>query len=278
MQMLKKEARILLMKNNIAQNLAVILLFCSLNTISISAKKELFPRTVHAFVALCDNQNQGIVPVSALLGDGTKAETNLYWGAMYGVKSYFMRNPDWTLIASIKRPSNETIERCVFQHKKSNTYLVADAYQGRLIETAILNFLKTISGELEAVQLHDGTSHRVILDQGESPDLVVYVGHNGLMDFTPASFPQRSERRRNAIILACKSADYFEQPLKKAGGEPLLWTTNLMAPEAYTLKAALDGWILGEDGRNIRLRAAYAYHSFQKCNLRSAQNLFKSGW
>jgi hypothetical protein len=32
----------------------------------------------------------------------------------------------------------------------------------------------------------------------------------------------------------------------KTTGAPLLWTTGLMAPEAYTLKAALDGWIAGE--------------------------------
>jgi hypothetical protein len=29
-----------------------------------------------------------------------------------------------------------------------------------------------------------------------------------------------------------------------------------MAPEAYTLKAALDGWIAGEDDEAIRQRAA----------------------
>jgi hypothetical protein len=28
-----------------------------------------------------------------------------------------------------------------------------------------------------------------------------------------------------------------------------------MAPEAYTLKSALDGWIAGEDNEHIRIRA-----------------------
>src|SRR5256885_7283118 len=41
---------------------------------------------------------------------------------------------------------------------------------------------------------------------------------------------------------------------------PLLWTTNLMAPEAYTLKSALDGWILSESNGKIRERAAAAYN------------------
>lgn len=36
------------------------------------------PVVVHAVVALCDNENQGIVPVPASLGDGQSPRTNLY--------------------------------------------------------------------------------------------------------------------------------------------------------------------------------------------------------
>jgi hypothetical protein len=51
-----------------------------------------------------------------------------------------------------------------------------------------------------------------------------------------------------------------------------------MAPEAYTLKAALDGWIAHEDGEAIRLRAAHAYDGYQHCGLRPAERLFATGW
>ena len=44
-------------------------------------------RTVHVFVALADNQNQGIVPVPAGLGNGLDPAHNLYWGAAAGVKT-----------------------------------------------------------------------------------------------------------------------------------------------------------------------------------------------
>jgi hypothetical protein len=37
-------------------------------------------RTVHVFVALADNQHQGIVPVAAILGNGEDPQHNLYWG------------------------------------------------------------------------------------------------------------------------------------------------------------------------------------------------------
>ena len=63
-----------------------------------------------------------------------------------------------------------------------------------------------------------------------------------------------------------------------SGAYPLVWTTGLMAPEAYTLKSALDGWIAGENGEEIRDRAAGAYDKYQKCGVRAAHRLLVSGW
>ena len=51
------------------------------------------PRTVHVFVALADNQYQGIVPVPAKLGNGTDPERNLYWGSAYGIKTFLPAAP-----------------------------------------------------------------------------------------------------------------------------------------------------------------------------------------
>lgn len=49
-------------------------------------------RVVHVTVALCDNVNQGIVPVPTKIGNGEDAANNLYWGAAYGVKSFMRKN------------------------------------------------------------------------------------------------------------------------------------------------------------------------------------------
>jgi hypothetical protein len=51
-----------------------------------------------------------------------------------------------------------------------------------------------------------------------------------------------------------------------------------MAPEAYTLKSAIDGWILRESNDQIRERAAVAYDKYQKCGLRGARRLLVTGW
>ena len=111
------------------------------------------------------------------------------------------------------------------------------------------------------------------------PTLVVYVGHDGLMDFTLAkSFQGTGVGKREAIVLACASKSYFASGLRPTGAQPLLWTTGLMAPEAYTLKAALDGGTAEESAQEIRGRAAAAYAKYQKCGTAAAQRLFASGW
>ncbi|MEK7864075.1 MAG: hypothetical protein AAB295_12555, partial [Chloroflexota bacterium] len=102
---------------------------------------------------------------------------------------------------------------------------------------------------------------------------------NGLMDFGFKEYPKHADdRQRNVMILACAARSHFADPLREAGAHPLLWTTNLMAPEAYTLKDALDGWIAGETNDQIRERAAAAYHQYQKCGLNAARRLLVTGY
>ncbi len=62
--------------------ISVLLLGCVLCT-PLQAQDEHAVRTIHVFVALADNQNQGIVPVPAALGNGEDPERNLYWGSAF---------------------------------------------------------------------------------------------------------------------------------------------------------------------------------------------------
>lgn len=230
---------------------------------------------IHVFVALADNVNQGIVPVSATLGNGDNATTNLYWGAGFGIKTFFSKNKDWELISVTSNPSATILERCIFKHRQSSTLLVADAYRGKEIAQTIRDFLDAAAGK-PGEQLN---AHNVQFHTAGSADLVAYVGHNGLMDFQLHSPPQRrDDRQRRAIILACASKQYFSPALQQSGATPLLWTTNLMAPEAYVLSSAIDGWLGKESDEQIRLRAADAYNKYQHCGVKAARGLFATGW
>lgn len=253
---------------------------CLLFFTSSFASAQTKPRVVHVFVALADNEHQGIIPVPPALGNGEDAARNLYWGAAYGVRTFFRQSGDWKEVLTVKKPYGSILERSVFQHRTRNVVLVADAYQGIEIRKALIDFFQTVAG----IDVHAGepkacTVGGIIWCPPEDADLVVYVGHDGLMDFPlRLEFPDAKGASRSAIMLACASKSFFKNLLRKTGAQPLLWTTGLMAPEAYTLKAAMDGWIANESSEQIRQRAAAAYSKYQKCSLSAAQRLFSNSW
>ena len=237
---------------------------------------------MHVFVALCDNVNQGIVPVARSLGNGDDPARNLYWGAAFGIDTFFRKNRDWVPVTA-ETVSNKfpavVIDRRIFKHRDRQAFLVAEAYRGSKIKQATEDFLAAAAGTPgEAVNVTvDG--RKLTLNLGGSAQLLAYIGHDGLMDFKLTSFPRkRDEEKRDAIILACASKSYFADALRKTGANPLLWTTNLMAPEAYILSAAIDGWLRKETDEEIRVRAAKAYDRYQNCGLKSANRLFATGW
>jgi hypothetical protein len=246
---------------------------------TVSSALQAAPRVVHVFVALADNQHQGIIPVPAALGNGSDPQRNLYWGAAFGVKTYFKTSKEWELIRSGRASKAAILERCIFKNRNENVFLVADAYEGSQIGLAVADFLSAAAGVTgEALSVKMGSAD-ISLGTGGDADLLVYVGHDAFMDFQiPAIAGAKDVKVRRTIVLACASKPYFGPYIRKSGAEPLLWTTGLMAPEAYTLKAALDGWIAREDDEAIRQRAAQAYDKYQKCGARAASRLFVTGW
>jgi hypothetical protein len=234
-------------------------------------------KVIHVFVALCDNTYQGIVPVPVKIGNGQDPVNNLYWGCAYGVKTFFTNSKEWVLqkdiITNIQKP---ILERCVFKNRFSNTILIADAYDGQFIKTCTEVFLKACSGAVvDSVILKDGNK----IFAGGSSHLLAYIGHDGLMDFKlNTNFPVMDSLKREAIILACISKPYFAPVLKQTAAQPILWSTGLMAPEAYVLHDAVSAWIKNEPAETIRNTAAAAYSKYQKCSVKAARNLLVTGW
>ncbi len=234
-------------------------------------------KVVHVFVALCDNRHQGIVPVPVSLGNGQDPRNNLYWGAMYGVKTFFARSPHWKRLTGFTKPTADAIlDRCVFRSRgpAKAVYVVADAYDGARMKTALSDFFSAAGGlNVTEVALSGG---QVRLQAGGYSDMVCFVGHNGLMDVRLPEFPENQgvPNPACAVVLACKSHSYFVAPLRKAQCRPLITTSGLMAPEAYTLDAIIRSWSAGENPSATRQKAADAYAKYQRCSRRAAMQLF----
>lgn len=231
-------------------------------------------KTIHIFVALCDNKYQGIVPVPEKIGNGQDPDNNLYWGCAFGVRSYFKKSKEWKFVES-RKLNSEKLERIIFKHTTKNYYLVADAYDGKFIKESTVDFLNSSSGTTKDT-LKIGKTTIGIAGNSE---LLAYVGHDGLMDFKlTKTFENTDQIKRNVIVLACYSKNYFSPHLAKANVNPLVWTTNLMAPEAYTLHDAISGYLNKETNEQIRTRAAKAYSKYQKCSEKAAINLLVTGF
>jgi hypothetical protein len=150
------------------------------------------PRTIHVFVALCDNVHQGIVPVPKTLGNGDDPRNNLYWGALYGVKTFFRRSENWELISTIENPTSEIMERCIFKHQSGDVYLVADAYRGREIRKATDDFFQAAAGNNKEFISAEADNEQVSLGIGGNSGLIAYVGHDALMDFDLENYPSKN--------------------------------------------------------------------------------------
>jgi hypothetical protein len=233
--------------------------------------------TIHVLVALCDNKYQGIVPVPAAIGNGQNPAANLYWGCAYGIKGFFSRSANWQLL---KRYTSYTIdstimERLVFKHRQTGWYMVADAYNGQYIKQCTVDFLKSCAGMVKDTLQVSGTT----IGFYGNARLLAYIGHDGLMDFSlTESFANADKKTRDAVMLACISKKYFAPHLQKTGANPLLWSTGLMAPEAYILHDALESYLRKEPAANIRSSAAKAYSRYQHCSIGAATKLLVSGY
>ena len=232
-------------------------------------------RYIHVLVALCDNVNQGIVPVPKRIGNGQDPANNLYWGCGYGVKTFFKKQSDWKLIKQINNPTKYIYERIIFKHKNASVYLVADAYNGKMIKQTIIDFLNYASGKDKFIINADS----VKINAGGNGNLICYVGHDGLMDFTLDSYPAKADnQKREVVILACASKNFFTKQIKSSGAYPLIWTSNLMCPEAYTLDTIIDSWILNDSPDKTREKAAQTYNQYQKCGIKGARGLLLTGY
>ena len=240
-------------------------------TLSVATVSQAAPRTVHVVVALCDNDYQGIVPVPKRIGNGQDPAQNLYWGAAYGVKTFFRKQAGWRLLRQENSPAPYILERLVFHHAEQDITLIADAYDGRHIKESTIALFEYAAG-------HNGftvQADKQMVPAGGNAGLIVYIGHNGLMDFSLSDLPVgEAGAGRPVAVFACMSEQYFTESLRKAGATPVMMTTNFMCPEAYTTHALVMAWARNEKAPALREAVASVYNKYQKCGIGGARRLF----
>ncbi|HEX2898767.1 MAG TPA: hypothetical protein VHS96_03510 [Bacteroidia bacterium] len=235
------------------------------------------PLIAHVLVPLCDNANQGIVKVNASLGNGQNLKTNLYWGAGYGMRTHFQRQTEWKTLSVSDPAEPHILERLVMRRTYPNgatVILIADAYDGAFMQRCIEDYLDALCG----IKTGSVAAENEQYAAWAGADLLAFNGHNGLMDTEVAPRSFQSGNSKDAVVIACFSHSWFEERLQTAAAYPLVTTTNLLAPEAYIMRAIIDTWAMLKSGEEIDLAAAQGNTTYQKCSLAASNRLFRTGW
>ena len=211
-------------------------------------------KRVHVFVALADNEHQGIAKVPAKIGNGDDAANNLYWGTTDGFKSVFGRSKAWKLEKTENNPTSEILERRSYRHASKDCVLVAEAWRGKNIHQCLEAFFASL--------------------RDRKSDLTAFIGHNGLMDGPVAVSPLDVSTSTDAIVLCCRSAGWFKPHLEALKVRPVLATDQFMYPGSFLLRDALDVWLRGGPRSEIRMAAAKAYATNQKISVKAAAGVF----
>lgn len=238
------------------------------------------PFVAHVVVALADNVHQGITPVAATLADGDAPQSNLFWGAPDGLRSYLERRGSWRLAGTLPTPREEVLERVVFADTVTidgvevEAFVVADAWRGSAIEEATAAFLRVAAGHDSESLTLEGRARA--LRAGGSAHLVAWIGHDGLMDFELPALPEPRPRAdpRSAVVLAASSESHFVEPLRALAAHPLLLTTGDMTPDAGTFDRALRSWWSDPQIESVHEAAAAAYAEIHGLPIEAARRLF----
>jgi hypothetical protein len=83
------------------------------------------------------------------------------------------------LIKSIGTSNPYILERVLFKHATKDVFILAEAYDGEQIKSCTINFLKASNDQnIEYINHHKQKS-----PFGGDPNLISYIGHEGLIDF-----------------------------------------------------------------------------------------------
>lgn len=232
---------------------------------------------VHALTPLCDNIHQGIVPVAKHLGNGRDLKGNLYWGCGHGMKAYFKNRHGWKHVQSDSLDGEIILERSVFKKTMPNgcvVFLVSDAFAGEKMKECLDYFWNyTAANNPQIIVVGADT-----LAIGGGADLIVFNGHNGLMDGYELPEHTNTVSYKEAVSISCFSHNYFSYAYQRIGAYPLVHTTGLLYPGAFIVDAIIGKWAMGKHEADMRVAAGEAYNREMNCGRSAGINLFKAGW
>jgi len=204
--------------------------------------------------------------------DGNDPQHNLYWGAGYGMYHAFKKLFGWRLVGE------EKDKRAVFKKvftpnafwqergvkKPFEMYVVFNLYRSNDIVEGYRDFAQNLFGNrAQRITLKDGR----VIEAGSQSRIVGYVGHMTLqgkkaIKAVRNSQSTNSSEAKGVFMTSCLSAPIFSREVLDENNFGLLFTTSLLAPEAYVQNALFDAIARGARGDKISRGVASAYADY----------------
>ena len=214
-------------------------------------------KQVAVFVALCDNEHQGIAPVPERIGNGNAPTNNLYWGCSDALPKVMRASKDWgrpVQYADYRSKKPCVLDTVVCTRADGAATLYAYAYRGDAMVQCLRDFEAALAGGMY--------------------DLVAFIGHNGLMDEDLPELPP-CNGGTDAIVLCCMSDEWFSSRIRNLGCRPVLMTQQFMYPAGKVLTETLSVWLkTPHNSKAIRAAAAKAYAANQGISVKAASGVF----
>lgn len=233
------------------------------------------PLVATVYVALCDNDSQGIVPVrNPKICDGRRPEANLYWATGGGLEGYLKR-AGWKRVSTLREPRDGVAFEVVWRKRyrargelrdrgvagSFDVYLVSVVFWGDHIHEANIEYLRAVNRDDARTVDVDGRGE---LAYGGASHVVGYIGHDYFFDVSdPIELiaPTRggSELHKGAFALACAGHQLIRPAITRENSHILLLNRQLAFPGAWTVGGLIRGIASGQDGRGIHREAARAF-------------------
>lgn len=243
--------------------------------------------TVH--VALADFRHGG---VPKKFGRPDDCETNLYWGALYGVDTHLANAAAWRRVYSDEGDGINVVQRSVFRRHADpseawrdrgasegfDVFVLANAWRGSRVTAAMEQPFRDALSADPPTRITVGGREIAF---GSGSVLTGYLGRNGMLEtfWDPcAALPARCVGRQVGMFYICpRSAPLLHAPVAEHGLYPVLFAREPIVPEAYLLDGMLQALIAGDldDGFTIAAAAQYARYQKGLSQERAAAMLFR---
>lgn len=285
-----------------------IILFLSTTALAVSAQDKTIrsmyarmardinagkPLVATVYVALCDNDSQGIVPVkNKKICKGDDAKNNLYWATSGGIWGH-AKQQHWKRISVEENPTADIAVRAVWKKRfvangmlreagvrgGFDVVLVGTAYRGERIRQTMVDYLKAVNrDEAEMLNLSDGTT----VETGGKSHVVGWIGHDYFMDEPDvpgliAATRGAGTLDKGVFGLSCISDHYFRPAIERKNVHILALNTQLTFPSAYTVMGLLRGIAAGMDHKRLHKEAVRAFAEGQQRPAGTLMRVFSYG-